>query len=74
MKISEKSKLLYNIFVHVFSQLKKPLSLSNIEDIMPKPNIFCHRVVVTETGSNKVENHKFVIEKSFEEMDVKEML
>ena len=37
-------------------------------------NLSCHRVSVTEIGSNKIANHHFVIEKSVEDMGIKQML
>ena len=37
-------------------------------------NLSCHRVSVTETGSNKIANHHFAIEKSVEDMGIKQML
>ena len=37
-------------------------------------NLSCHRVSVIKTGSNKIPNHHFVIEKSVEDMGIKQML
>ena len=37
-------------------------------------NLSCRRVLVTETGSNKIANHHFVIEKSVEDMGIKQIL
>ena len=37
-------------------------------------NLSCHRVSVIEIGSNKIANHHFVIEKSVEDMGIKQML
>ena len=37
-------------------------------------NLSCHRVSLTEIGSNKNANHHFVIEKSVEYMSIKQML
>ena len=39
-----------------------------------EPNISCLRVSVAKTGSNKIANHHFVIEKSVDHMGVKQML
>ena len=37
-------------------------------------NLSCHRVSVIEIGSNKIANHHFVIEKSVEDMGIKQIL
>ena len=37
-------------------------------------DVSCHRVSVTETGSNKIVNHHFVIEELVENMGIKQML
>ena len=37
-------------------------------------NLSCHRVSVTEIGSNKIANHHFVIQISVEDMGIKQML
>ena len=34
-------------------------------------NLSCHRVSVTEIGSNKIENHHFATEKPVEDMGIK---
>ena len=44
------------------------------KDAELEPNISCLRVSVTKTGSNKIANHHFVIEKSVDDMGVKQML
>ena len=37
-------------------------------------NLSCHRVSVTDIGSNKTANYHFVIEKSVADMGIKQML
>ena len=37
-------------------------------------NLSCHRVSVTEIGSNKIANHHFAIKKSVEDMGIKQIL
>ena len=48
--------------------------LTQCKDIDLEQNLSCHRVSVTEIGSNKIANHHFVIEKSVEDMGIKQML
>ena len=47
--------------------------LTQCKDIDLEQNLSCHRVSVTEIGSNKIANHHFVIGKSVEDMGIKDI-
>ena len=44
------------------------------KEVNLEPNLSWHRVSLTEIGLNKIANHHFVIEKSVEDMCIKQML